>query len=127
MKGKLPSNILDAVLETIPLDIIVLDSEDVVIGWNKPQTADIPENVLGEDVRKCHPPNVLPIVEQMLSEMKSGKRDSATFWHPEGEKGMKLIRYYALRDEGGKYLGCLECDEYIAEIQKIEGVKMKLD
>ena len=127
MIGKLPEEILDAVLETIPLDIIVIGAKDKVIGWNKAKTADIPENVLGENVRKCHPPKVLPLVEQMLSEMKSGKRDSATFWHPAGGKGMKLIRYYALRAKDGKYLGCLECDEYIDEIQKIEGVKMGLD
>jgi len=127
MMGKLSEEMLGAVMETIPLDIIVIDAQDKVVGWNKPKTADNPQNVLGEDVRKCHPQHVLPIVEQMLSQMKSGERDTATFWHPEEDKGMKLIRYHALRAEDGKYLGCLECDEYIDEIQKISGVKMKLD
>lgn len=123
----MPEELMDAVLETIPLYIIVVDAEDIVVGWNKPKSVDIAENILGTDVKKCHPPNILPMVEQMFSEMKSGKRETATFWHMDEEKGMKLIRYYALRNKDGKYLGCLECDEYIEDMQKIKGTKMELD
>ena len=118
---------MDAVLEALPLYIIVINAEDRIVGWNKPESANIPKKLLGGDVKKCHPPNVLPIVEKTLSEMKKEKRDTATFWHLDKEKGMKLIRYYALRDKGGKYLGCLECDEYIENMQKIKGAKMELD
>ena len=127
MIGKMPEELMDAVLETIPLYIIVVDAEDIVVGWNKPGSVDIAENILGTDVKNCHPPNILPMVEQMFSEMKSGKRETATFWHMDKEKGMKLIRYYALRNKDGKYLGCLECDEYIEDMQKIKGTKMELD
>ncbi len=127
MIGKLSGELLDAVLETMPLYLIVIDANDTVVAWNKHKSADIKENVLGTDVKKCHPPDILPMVKRMLTEMKEGKREVATFWYPDKEKGLKLVRYYALRGSGDKYLGCLECDEYIKEIQKLEGTKMSLD
>jgi len=36
--GKLPENILEAVLEKIPIEFSVLDSDDKVLGWNKHET-----------------------------------------------------------------------------------------
>jgi hypothetical protein len=37
-----------------------------------------------------------------------------------------LIRYFAVRDKAGKYLGCLEVSQDITDIQKIEGEKRLL-
>jgi len=64
--------------------------------------------------------------------MKTKKRDIATFWIdlPLGDKGEKhkiLIRYLALRDKNGKYLGCLEASQDITDIQKMTGEKRLLD
>jgi len=64
--------------------------------------------------------------------MKAGKRDKARFYidlplGPKQEKQKVLIEYYALRDEHGKYLGCLEASQNIAEIQKLSGEKRLLD
>jgi len=36
------------------------------------------------------------------------------------------IRYFAVRDEAGKYLGCLEVSQDITDIQKIKGEKRLL-
>jgi len=134
MIGKLPSDVLEAILETIPVEFSVLDSDDKVLGWNKHETRIFkrPEGVVGRDVRKCHPQKSLAKVEQILSEMKSGKRDKAEFWidlpiGAEGEKHKILIEYFALRDKDGKYLGCLEASQDISDIQKIEGEKRLLD
>jgi len=71
-------------------------------------------------------------VEKIISEMKSEKRNKAEFWIdlPIGEKKEKhkiLIQYFALRDKGGKYLGCLEVSRDITDIQKINGEKRLLD
>lgn len=134
MIGKLPEDILQAVLETIPLEFSVIDGDEKVLAWNKHATRIFkrPEAVVGRDVRNCHPKKSLGKVEQILSEMKAGKRDKARFYidlplGPQQEKQKVLIEYYALHDDHGKYLGCLEASQNIAEIQKLSGEKRLLD
>ncbi|RKZ34818.1 hypothetical protein DRQ19_00350 [bacterium] len=133
MTGELPDDVLNAVLETIPVQISVIDENDRVLGWNKHETRIFkrPVGVIGRDVRNCHPKRSLGKVEQILREMKDGKRDEATFWIdlPIGESKEKhkvLIQYFALRNEDGKYLGCLEASQDISDIQKITGEKRLL-
>ena len=134
MTGELPDDVLNAVLETIPVQISVIDENDRVLGWNKHETRIFkrPVGVIGRDVRDCHPKRSLGKVEQILREMKDGKRDEATFWidPPIGESKEKhkvLIQYFALRNEDGKYLGCLEASQDISGIQKLTGEKRLLD
>ena len=134
MIGKLDGKVLDAVLETIPVEFSVLDKDDQVLAWNKHKTRIFkrPEGVVGRNVRKCHPEKSLAKVEQILNEMKSGKRDKASFWidlplGKNGEKHKVMIQYFALRDNDGKYLGCLEASQDISDIQKIDGEKRLLD
>ena len=134
MIGKTSEDELDAILETIPIEFSVLDKNDEVLAWNKHETRIFkrPETALGRNVRQCHPPKSLAKVEQVLSEMKSGKRDVAEFWidlpiGKGGEKRKILIRYFALRNKNGEYLGCLESSQDITDIQKITGEKRLLD
>jgi len=134
MIGKLPENILHAILETIPIEFSVIDKNEKVLAWNKHTTRIFkrPEAVVGRDVRNCHPKKSLGKVDQILQEMKAGKRDKARFYIdlPLGLNNQKekvLIEYYALRDENGNYLGCLEASQNIAEIQKLSGEKRLLD
>jgi len=134
MIGKLPNDVLNALLETIPLEFSVVDENDKVLGWNKHKTRIFkrPVGVVGKDVRNCHPKKSLGKVEQILKEMKEGKRDKASFWIdiPMGEDKEKhkiLIQYFALRDSDEKYLGCLEVTQDITDIQKIRGEKRLLD
>jgi len=134
MIGKLPQDVLEALLETVPIEFSVLDANDKVLAWNKHETRIFtrPEGVIGRDVKDCHPKNSLDKVEQILREMKSGTRDKARFWIGlpigiDGSKQTVMIEYYALRDKEGKYLGCLEASQNIAEIQKLEGEQRLLD
>jgi len=134
MIGKLPRDVLEAVLETVPVEFSVLDADDKVLAWNKHETRIFkrPEAVVGRDVRNCHPKKSLHKVEQILSEMKSGKRNKARFWIDlqignTSEKQKILIEYYALRDPMGKYLGCLEASKNITDLQKITGEKRLLE
>lgn len=130
--GKLPEEMMDAFLETIPLEISVLDKDDKVVGWNKHEARIFkrPKNVIGKDVRNCHPKKSLHKVEQIISDFKEGKRDRARFWIDltiEGETKKVLIEYYALRTQEGEYLGCLEAFQDITEIQNLSGEKRLLD
>lgn len=134
MIGKLPEDVLQAVLETIPLEFSVIDKNEKVLAWNKHATRIFkrPEAVVGRDVRNCHPKKSLNKVEQILQEMKAGKRQNARFYidlplGPKGEKEKVLIEYYALRDAEGDYLGCLEASQNIAEMQRLSGEKRLLD
>jgi DUF438 domain-containing protein len=61
-------------------------------------------------------------VNQLLSDFKTGKRDSAEFWINLREKKV-YIRYFAVRNKAGRYLGTLEATQDITEIKKIEGEK----
>ncbi len=134
MIGKPSEKELEAILETLPLEFSVLDKNDKVRAWNKHETRIFkrPEAALGRDVRKCHPPKSLDKVEKIISEMKEGKRELASFWVdlPIGKNGGKnkvLIQYHALRDKNGSYLGCLEASQNITPIQEINGEKRLLD
>ncbi len=134
MIGELSEDLLEAVLETIPVEFSVLDANDKVVAWNKHNTRIFKRAtvVIGKDVCDCHPKKSQNKVEEILREMKEGKRDKARFWldmpfSPKGEKQKILIEYYALRDSEGKYLGCLEATQNIGEIQAIIGEKRLLD
>ena len=119
---------LTGILETIPLDISFVDEKDLVRFWNKHETRVFkrPASVLGRSVQTCHPEHSMDKVNQILSDFKSGKRDSAEFWID--LKGMKVyIRYFAVRDKAGTYLGTLEAAQDITEIKRIEGEKRLLD
>ena len=134
MIGKLSDEILEAVLETIPIEFSVVDADNKVLAWNKYETRIFkrPEGVVGRDVRNCHPKKSLDKVEQIISEMRAGKRDKARFWidlpiGPNQEKQKILIEYYALRDSANKYLGVLEASQNISDYQKITDEKRLLD
>ncbi len=116
------------ILETIPLDISFVDGNDLVRFWNKHETRIFkrPLAVLGKAVQNCHPQHSLDKVNRILSDFKSGRRDSAEFWID--LRGRKVyIRYFAVRDKSGRYLGTLEVGQDITEIQGIKGEKRLLD
>ena len=119
---------LAGILEAIPVDISFVDENDLVRFWNKHETRVFkrPTSVLGKSAQNCHPKHSVDKVNQILSDFKSGKRDSAEFWID--LRGMKVyIRYFAVRDKSGKYLGTLEVGQDITGIKKIEGEKRLLD
>jgi len=134
MIGEIDDKTLKAMLETIPFEFSIVDENDQVIAWNKHETRIFkrPVGVIGRSVQNCHPKHSIDKVETILSEMKANKRDKARFWIDldlDGfeEKQKILIEYYALRDDEGKYLGCIEVSQNITDIQKLEGIKRLLD
>jgi len=118
---------LEAVFESLPVDITFIDSDDTVRYYNREGKRIFVRTpaVIGRKVQNCHPPKSLPAVDQLLNEFKSGKRDVAEFWIQMRGR-MIFIRYFPVRDRGRKYLGCLEVSEDITEIKKLEGEKRLL-
>ena len=119
---------LAGILEALPVEISFVDKNDSVKFWNKHQTRIFkrPTSVIGKSVQNCHPRQSVDKVNQILSDFKSGRKDSAEFWI--NLKGKQVyIRYFAVRDKTGKYLGTLEATQDITEIKKIEGEKRLLE
>jgi PAS domain S-box-containing protein len=119
---------LSGILETIPVDISFVDESDTLKFWNKHETRVFkrPNSALGRTVQKCHPPKSVDMVNRVISDLKSGKRDFAEFWID--LKGRKIyIRYFAVRDKDDNYLGTLEVGQDITDIKKIEGEKRLLE
>ena len=99
---------LAGILEAIPVEISFVDENDLVKFWNKHETRIFkrPTSVIGKSAQNCHPKQSVDKVNQVLSDLKDGKRDSAEFWIKLREKQV-YIRYFAVRDKTGKYLGTL--------------------
>ena len=119
---------LAGILEAIPVEISFVDESNLVKFWNKHETRIFkrPTSVTGKSVQNCHPKQSVDKVNQILSDFKSGRRDSAEFWINLGERNV-YIRYFAVRDKAGKYLGTLEATQDITEIKRIEGEKRLLE
>ncbi len=119
---------LEEILEAMPVEISFVDEDDLVKFWNKHETRIFkrPLSVIGKSVQNCHPKRSVDKVNQILSDFKSGKKDSAEFWINLGERKV-YIRYFAVRNKAGKYLGTLEATQDITEIKKIEGEKRLLE
>jgi PAS domain S-box-containing protein len=128
MIANLSQEQLAGILEAIPVEISFVDEDDLVKFWNKHETRIFkrPTSVIGKSVQNCHPKQSVAKVNQLLSDFKSGKRDSAEFWINLGERKV-YIRYFAVRDKAGRYLGTLEATQDITEIKKIEGEKRLLE
>ena len=128
MLEKFSIEILEAIFDTLPVDVTFVDETDTVRYYSKGDDRIFRRTpaVIGKKVQDCHPRDSLHKVIQVVSDLKSGKRDAAGFWID--LKGRKIyIRYFAVRDKSGKYLGTLEVTQNITEIQKIEGEKRLLD
>ena len=132
MFDRMDEKLVKAVLETIPAEITVIDASDEVVAWNRHENRLFhrPMTSMGLNFRKCHPEHSLAKVEQIVAEMKAGTRQQTRFWIQAkvgDERHMVLIEFFALRDESGCYLGCLEVTQDIEEHRRLEGEKRLLD
>jgi len=126
--GSLSRDEIEAILNALPVDITFVDEEDTVRYFNKlgKRIFVRPKSIIGRKVQQCHPKKSIHIVNKILESFKSGKKDVAEFWI-QIEDRLIHIRYFAVRDKNGKYLGTMEVTQDITEIKKIEGEKRLLD
>lgn len=126
--GYLSVEQLIAMLNTLPIDITFVDDTDTVRYFNESSDRIFIRTraIIGRKVQNCHPQKSVHVVNKILNDFKSGKRDSADFWLKLGDKYV-YIRYLAVRNEKGEYLGTLEITQDIVPIQKITGEKRIYD
>ena len=119
---------LETIIDALPVEVSFVDDADTVRYYSKGDNRIFRRTpaVIGRKVQDCHPKESVHKVEQVISDLKSGKRDVAEFWIE--LNGRKIyIRYFAVRDKAGKYLGTLEVTQDITDIQEITGEKRLLD
>ncbi len=121
--GRLSFKEADALLNTLPMDITFVDANNLVayVSQGKDRIFDRPKTVIGREVKYCHPPQSVAIVEAIVADLRSGKKDHEDFWIHMGPKFV-LIRYYAVRKKG-EFLGVMEVTMDITSIQAIQGEK----
>jgi PAS domain S-box-containing protein len=126
--GNLTKEQLDGLINALPVDITFIDAEDTVRYFNKPEKRFFVRTkaVIGRKVEMCHPQKSLAVVTAILNSFKTGKKDSAQFWI-NLDNHVVHIRFFAVRNNNGKYLGTMEVVQDITKIKKIEGERRLLD
>lgn len=118
---------ISAIFNTLPFDITFIDKDDIVkyFSQGKERIFVRTKAVIGRSVQNCHPPSSVNIVDEILNDFKSGKKDHEHFWIKMGNWYV-YIQYFAVRDENGEYMGTMEVTQDIKPIQAIEGEKRLL-
>ncbi|MDD3068053.1 MAG: DUF438 domain-containing protein [Acholeplasmataceae bacterium] len=122
--GSLSPEVLNAMLNTLPLDMTFVDHEGHVkyFTQGKERIFDRPITIIGRHVSMCHPPASVHIVEEIVESFRSGRKDNEDFWIRMKDMFV-YIRYFAVRNKSGEYLGTLEVTQNIKPITELEGEK----
>lgn len=99
---------LTALLNTIPLEITFIDSNNINRFFNEgPKDFKRPQMAIDREVFSCHPPKVEARVRQIIDEFRAGTLDEIPIWMNKNGKCM-LVKYMAVRDKNKNYLGTVE-------------------
>src|SRR5690554_691637 len=121
--GAFNINELEALFQYLPVDITFVDANDKVSFFSHSPNRVFERNrsIIGRDVRMCHPPGSVHIVEQIIDDFKSGKENKAVFWMSNFMGRFIYIEYSAVRDKENNYLGVVEVTQDITQMRKLEG------
>lgn len=122
--GSFSAGELMAILNNVPVDMTFVDKNDKVKYFTQGRERIFARSrsIINRDVRLCHPPGSVHIIEKILEDFKSGKASHAPFWIQMQGKFIH-IEYFALRDEKGEYLGTLEVSQNYTNARNLEGEK----
>ncbi|MGI6203145.1 MAG: DUF438 domain-containing protein [Eubacteriales bacterium] len=125
--GVLKVEELVCLLDTLPVDITFVGKDETVKYFSQSKERIFPRTtaIIGRKVVNCHPPASAHIVTKIVEDFKSGKKDHEDFWIEAGERYI-LIRYFAVRNKEGEFLGVLEVTQDIKPLQEITGEKRLL-
>lgn len=120
--GALSVQQLIGIFASLPVDITFVDADDRVAFFSEGPDRVFARSrtILGREVKHCHPPKSVDVVERILNDFKTGRQTVAEFWIQMQGKFVH-IRYFAVRDEAGAYLGTLEVTQDLTRLRALEG------
>ena len=125
----LDRSVLAAMLNTLPVELSFVDANDIVRYFsheNREKIFGRTRGAIGTAVQNCHPQRSVHMVNAILADFRAGRRTVAEFWIELDGKFVH-IRYFAVHDEKGTYLGCMEVVQDVAGIRSLTGQKRLLD
>ena len=106
--GSLTVDQLNAMLNTMPMEVTFVDHEDINRYFNDGEKVfKRPTTAIGRDVYSCHPPKVEPIVRGIIDSFRKGERDNVAVWLEKVGRPF-YVNYMAVRDQNNNYIGTLE-------------------
>jgi hypothetical protein len=126
--GVLSFQQLIGIFSSLPVDITFVDADDRVAFFSEGPDRVFARSrtILGREVKHCHPPKSVDVVERILEDFKTGRQSVAEFWIQMHGKFVH-IRYFAVRDEAGAYLGTLEVTQDLTRLRALEGDRRLLE
>jgi len=126
--GVLTAEQLIMLFNHLPVDITFVDENDRVQFFSSPADRIFPRTtaIIGREVKNCHPPESVHVVEKIVEAFRSGTKDKAQFWIQMKGRFI-LIQYFAMRDKNGAYKGVLEVSQDATEIRSLSGEKRLLE
>lgn len=115
------------IFSALPVDLSFVDENNKLRFFSRPKDRIFPRSpaAIGRDVKNCHPPESVHIVEEIIEAFRQGKQEQASFWI-EVKGKFVLIQYFALRDNENQYRGVLEVSQDISDIKKLQGQRRLL-
>ena len=106
--GSLTVDQLNAMLNTMPMEVTFVDHEDINRYFNDGEKVfKRPTTAIGRDVYSCHPPKIEPIVRGIIESFRKGERDNVAVWLEKQGRPF-YVNYMAVRDQNNNYIGTLE-------------------
>lgn len=126
--GALTQSILNPLLNTLPIEMTFIDHSDTVRYFNNPPKMIFlrTKGVIGMKVQNCHPSKSLDTVNRITEAFRSSTKNAAEFWINSHGR-LIFIRFFAVRDTEGKYLGTMEVVKDLTEIQAVKGERRLLE
>ena len=120
--GQLTLDQINLIYQHMPVDLSYVDENELVCFYTDTKHRVFPrsKNVIGRDVKNCHPKASVHIVEEIIKKFRSGEQDKAEFWINKPDLFIYII-YYAVRDENGKFRGVLEMMQDCTHIRSLQG------
>lgn len=125
--GNITVDQLTSVLSTLPLDLTFVDADDRVAFFTEGPDRIFARSkaIIGRKVQHCHPPSSVDIVDRILEDFRAGHQNVAEFWIDFRGRFVH-IRYFAVRDKEGNYLGTVELTQDIAPLRQLSGERRLL-
>ncbi len=126
--GNLALEQLTAIFSTLPVDLTFVDADDRVAFFSEGPNRVFARSraIIGRKVQNCHPPRSVDVVDRILNDFREGRESVAEFWIQFTGRFVH-IRYFAVRDASGQYLGTLEVTQDVGQIRALEGERRLLE